>query len=282
MNLDDVRLFAEVARRGSYARAAEVVGVARSTLSRIVQRLEVELGAALLHRTTRRVELTPAGARFLERVSPALRELERAAAELASERDEPVGELTVSTTSDVAVSLLAPVVADLLKHHPRLRIRTVLTLRPVDLVGEQVDVALRAYASGPTDPTLMGTRLGSLAFGWFASPSYLARHGAPRTESELDDHVVAMSGPRDPPPRARIDDSLFGLALAKAGGGIGLMPEELCAEDVARGALVRVLPEISVRTGQLWLVYPPGATSPKLAAFVDAVTRRVASGGRLV
>lgn len=283
MNLEDLRQFALVASLGSFSKAAEACGVARSTLSRVVQRLEIELGTVLLHRTTRRVELTGAGSAFLDRVSPALLDLEHAVDEVRAQRDEPSGLLRVSATSDVGVSLLAPVTAELVAKYPRLRIEMLLTLRSVDLVGEKVDVALRAFRNRPVDSDLLGTRLGTIAFGWFAAPSYLERRGVPRTEEDLDKHDL-ISAVEVVPGRLKVvsGDSLFGLALAKSGSGVGLLPQALCADDVARGSLVRLLPDVLMMTGELWLVYPESAKSPKLEVFRDAVMRHVALGRPLV
>ena len=281
MNLDDLRQFAAVARLGSYSKAAQESGVARSTLSRVVQRLEVELDTTLLHRTTRRVALTSAGAAFLERVAPALLDLEQAVDQLQSQRGEPAGVLRVSTTSDVAVSVLAPVIAELVHAYPKLRIDTRLTLRPVDLVGERVDVALRAYREAPQDSELLGVRLGVLSFGWYGAPSYLAERGVPQSPKELDRHALVTAPGSYPSWRVGIDDSLFSLAVVRAGAGLGILPEPLCAEDLARGSLLRVLPQLALFSSQLWMVYPEGAKSPKLKVFREAVLRRVAGGAPL-
>lgn len=275
MDLDDVRRFAEVAKHGSFARAADELGLARSTLSRVIQRLEVELGVVLLHRTTRRVELTPAGADFLARVGPALADVQLAVREMRGRSEEPAGLFRVTTTTDIAVSLLAPVLAELARAHPRLQIETRLTLETVDLVGERFDAALRAYRAGPTDPDLTGRRLAGVAFGWYASPGYLERRGTPRTEAELAMYDVIGSPKLGRRPRMVIDDSLFGLALVRAGAGIGILPVDLGASDPD---LVRVLPDLSLTQGELWLVYPTGPVSPALAAFRDAVVRHVEAG----
>ncbi len=281
INLDDLQQFAAVARLGSYSKAAQANGVARSTLSRVVQRLEVELDTTLLHRTTRRVELTSAGAAFLNRVAPALLDLKLAVNQLQNQRGEPAGVLRVSTTTDVAVSLLAPVIAELVHAYPKLRIDTLLTLRPVDLVGERVDVALRAYRAPPADSSLLGSHLGTMSFGWYGAPTYLAQRGVPKTTQELDEHALVCAPEGFPSWRVGIDDSLFSLAVVRAGAGLGILPEPLCAEDLAKGTLQRVLPEVSLFTGELWLVYPEGAKSPKLKVFEEAVQRRVAGGAPL-
>lgn len=271
MTLDDLRLFASVARHGSYARAAEELGVGRSTLSRVVQRIEVEVGETLLHRTTRRVGLTGAGAALLERIRPGLEDLDSAIREVRVQRGEPSGRLCVTASSDMGVSLLAPAVALLSRRYPALRVEARLTLRAVDLVAEQVDVALRVYPGRPADHTLSGRHLGDLSFGWFATPSYLREYGTPRSEADLASHDLISVARAAPRARLQADDTFFGLALVRASAGIGFLPRQLCAEDVEIGALLRVLPSVSVLEGQIWLVYPEGSVSPNVAALRDAL-----------
>lgn len=276
MNLDDLRLFAAVARHGSFARASDETGVARSTVTRVVQRLEVEAGVPLLHRTTRQVGLTTAGAALLQRVQPGLDDLAGALHELTARRGEPAGLLRITAATDFAGSLLAPAVARLLARHPRLRIETIMTLRPVDLVAERVDVALRTYGRTPDDATLSGRRLMSLAFGWYAAPAYIARRGAPADEPDLAAHDVVAVPRAHPDPRVSVDDAFFGLALVRAGAGVGLLPRALCVDDLARGDLVAVLPHVSVFEGQLWLVYPTGGASTNVVALRDALLEVIA------
>lgn len=279
MQLDDLKLFADVARLGSYARAAEANGVSRSTLSRIIQRLEAEAGVPLLHRTTRRVGLTSAGATLLDRVRPALDDLHRAIDDLRDSRGAPAGLLRVTASADVGATILAPVIAALVTRYPQLRVETILTLRPVDLVAERVDVALRLYTGQPTDGGLTGRRLMDMAFGWYAAPAYLERRGVPQDEPDLAAHELIAPSRTHSKARVQIDDPFFALALARAGAGLGLLPQDLCGEDVERGALIRVLPEVSLFTGQLWLVYPTGGGSPAVAAFRDAVLDHLTATG---
>lgn len=275
MNLEDLRLFAAVATTGSFARAAEEAGVGRSTLTRVVQRLEAECGVALLHRTTRRVGLTGAGAALLRRVQPSLDDLTFALEDFSAQVGEPAGVLRVTTSTDIGVSVLAPAVAELARKYPRVRVETILTLRAVDLVAERVDVALRAYARSPDDPTLRGRRLMDLAFGWYASPDYLARRGVPEDEHDLVAHTLIAVPSMVPEPHFAIDDSFFGLALIRAGAGVGMLPCNLCAADEAEGAIVRVLPRLSQVEGQLWFVYPPGKASPNVEALREVLVSQL-------
>ncbi|MBV1858506.1 MAG: LysR family transcriptional regulator [Nannocystaceae bacterium] len=277
MDLDDLRLFAAVAEHGSYAKAAEQTGVGRSTLTRIVQRLEVECGVSLLHRTTRQVGVTASGAALLRRIQPGLADLHAAVRDFSSQTGEPAGLLRVTTSTDIAVTVLAPVVARLTRRYAKLRIETVLTLRAVDLVDEGVDLALRVYRRAPGDPSLSGRRVSEIGFGWYAAPEYLAREGTPQEEADLSQHTVVAVSATYGDATIVVDDSFFAVAAVRAGAGVGLLPRGLCAEAVTAGELVRVLPDVSVLEGQLWVVYPRGKVSPNVAAFRDALmetTRR--------
>lgn len=264
---NDLQLFATVARLGSFSKAARERGISRATVSRVIQRMEAEHGTSLLHRTTRRVALTPAGADLLARVSGPLDALNLAIARLRRRSDEPSGTLRISATSDIASSLLVPVVKRLVLRYPALRVETILTLRPVDLLGEQVDAALRTYAAGPSEPDLIARRLGRITFGWFGAPSYLAQYGTPTTLGALEQHRTISSAALSGESTVRVDDPLFGLHLAKAGAGLALLSDTLCGSAVANGELTRVLPDVVRLTGHLWLVYPEGGHSPNLDAF---------------
>jgi DNA-binding transcriptional LysR family regulator len=278
ISLDDLRALVEVARHGGFTAAAAACGVPKATLSRVVARLEAAAGSALLHRTTRRVGLTPAGAALVDQVQPALDTLALAVSGLRAGASAPGGLLRVSTTPDLAVSLLAPVFARLLSRHAALRVEAVCTLRVVDLVAERVDAALRVYVRPPDDPGLAGRKLRDLAFGWYASPAYLARRGAPRTEADLAAHDRVGFDTRSGQPRVLVDDPAASLAMARAGLGLTVAPRETGDALVARGELARVLPELSVARGQLWLVWPTGALSANVAALRDAVAAELAGG----
>lgn len=272
MDLEDLRLFVEVAKLKSFAKASKETGVARSTLSRVVKRLESSAGVPLLHRTTRTVGLTSVGAELLERARPSLENLESIATDLLKQKGEPSGSLRVTTTPDLAVSLLRPVLLRLLEKHPRLRIETILTLRTVDLVEEKVDFALRVYQKNPTETGLTGRRLKNMTFSWYATPDYLERRGTPQTEDDLAGHEIVAIGPTHKHPRVLTNDPFFGLSMTKESAGIGLLSDELCADDIKQGNLVKILHQATVYYGKVWLLYPSGVISPAVAALRDELT----------
>lgn len=267
MRWDLLAVFAAVAETESFTRAAERLGLPRSTVSRQVLALEEELGARLMHRTTRRVTLTPAGRRLLEQVGPHVTALGKVA---PGDLDEgPAGTLRITTTPDLGSALLAEVVARYTLLHPGVKVEARLTLRLVDLVGEGFDLALRAGAKSlPDSPHLSASRVGTLQLGLFAAPRYLARAGTPRSIEELAGHdlvsfseAVTIEGL--PPPRVLCDDTAFVRGVLRAGGGLGALPTFFADQDLATGALVRVLPDWNVWTGKVWLVTPHAAHPPR-------------------
>lgn len=267
MRWDLLAVFTTVAETESFTRAAERLGLPRSTVSRQISALEDELGARLLHRTTRRVSLTPAGRRLLDQVGPHVTALGKVAP--GDLEDGPAGTLRVTTTPDLGSALLAEVVARYTLLHPGVKVEARLSLQLVDLVGEGFDLALRAGAKSlPDSPHLSASRVGTLQLGLFASPRYLARAGTPKTVEELAGHdLVSFSGAITaeglPPPRVLCDDTAFVRGVLLAGGGLGPLPTFFAEQDRANGALVRVLPDWTVWTGKVWLVTPHAAHPPR-------------------
>jgi DNA-binding transcriptional LysR family regulator len=277
MDVDRLRVFVAVAEARSFTAAASRLRMPKSSVSREISRLEADTGVRLLHRTTRQVTPTSAGQALLERVGPLLAGLEQAVTE-ARQQVEPAGLLRVTAPVDLGAALLAGIVARFVARYPDVRVEARLTNQVVDLVAEGIDVALRVSTDQLRDSSLTARRLGNLALDLFASPRYLARRGTPRAVEDLAEHdVVAFPGDE----RARIvaDDMFFVREALRGGAGIGLLPSFLAEEDLESGALVRVLPELSRRTGTVWFVTPHAAHPPRaVVAFrdllADALKRR--------
>lgn len=281
MLLDEVSMFTKVAAAGSLAAAARQLGLPKSTLSRAISRLEEATGAALFHRSPRAIALTDEGRHFFERVMPLVDGLDEAARALGSRSEEPDGTLKVSVPNAVG-DLLAPVLARFSARHPRVRLDLHTSSRRVDLLREGFDVALRGTITDLEGTGLTAQRLGAGDIALFASPSYLARRGAPRTVHELADHDLVSYSPavRNLPARpgelrqafaqARFaaDDFGFIRALLIEGSGIGPLQSFHARRDLDEGRLVRVLPEWIHRLGNIYIVYPSARRQPHaLVAF---------------
>jgi molybdate transport repressor ModE-like protein len=294
MRLEDMRLFAEVARAGSFTAAARRLGMPKQTVSRRVGELEQALATPLLHRTTRRLTLTAAGAAYAERCAEIVRLADEANRAVTDTAGVPRGLLRVTADPVFGDAFVGALVLELAARWPDVQLEVVLTRRHVDLIDERFDVAFRI---GHVDhPSLTVTPLGPARVRYCASPGYVARRGAPSTPAALPAHdciVVASEGAparwpfRDArdglalvPVAARLRTSSFAMAHAAAlrGLGVAIFPEFACARDVQRGRLVTVLDDWLVDVGAVCLVHPTQRyLAPRVRAFLELVRARFAA-----
>ncbi|MEZ4394506.1 MAG: LysR substrate-binding domain-containing protein [Polyangiales bacterium] len=289
-DLADLRAFCLAGDLGSITAASRAMGESKGATSRRVARLERALGAALLRRGARRVSLTEEGVGFRERAGRALETLDEAAAELWAGRAEPRGVLRLTAPTDLG-NLIAPVVASFIDAHPAVRVEVELSQATLDFEAHRIDVAFRAAATLRDSP-LIAHRLVEMSLALFASPGYLARHGAPATPDALSAHrLVRMPyGGRAPRLTLRRGDELAPLGVASAllandntftvgatvaGAGVGLLLEAHAEADLAAGRLVRVLEDWRlVERGALFLLHADAALLPaKVRAFRDHALR---------
>ncbi len=271
--LQAMRVFERVAELGSFARAADELDLSRAMASSHVAQLEKHLGARLLHRTTRRVSLSPEGAAYLERCKRILAEIQAAEDELKSARARPQGRLRVDVPIAFGKHLLLPALPRFTQRYPELALEVRFNDRYVDLKGERVDVALRA---GPIrDPDLIARKVASSRLVTCASPSYLAKSGFPRTPEDLRKHRL-IGWLRSDSARANEWRFRFGketrnvklpfslsfnsvepLGLsAFEGQGIIQITDLIVAHPIAEGRLVEILHEYSCDGPSLSIVYP--------------------------
>jgi DNA-binding transcriptional LysR family regulator len=193
--LGAMRLFAAVADAGSLSAAGRKLGMPLTTVSRKLAALEEELGARLVTRSTRRLTLTEPGRQYLDACRRIIEELDTAEAQLSGTRGEPQGELAITAPVVFGRLLVLPVVSDFLRRYPRIDARMLLLDRPIDLIEEGLDVAVRIGALA--DSTLIGTRVGSVRQIVCASPRYLTDHGEPKLRHELGRHDCITFSARD-------------------------------------------------------------------------------------
>ncbi len=252
--LNDMALFVEVVKARGFRSAAEALGMPNSTLSRRIGALERAIGLRLLHRTTRRIELTEAGRTYFERCKRIVDEARLAHEQLGDMLAQPSGVLRASLPVDFAMTYLMPLIAEFASLYPGIAFDFDLTPRRVDLVSEPFDVAIRIGES--EDSQLIARTLASLTPRLYASPGYLERSGEPVEPAELQRHecfnilqagtwtlhnaaqtaTVAVSG------RFRLNNVGMICSLAALDMGIVLMPEEIVADELASGKLRRILP----------------------------------------
>lgn len=280
MVLDGIDVFVCVVQEGSFAAAARKLAMPTTTVSARIARLEERLGTTLIHRSTRRMHVTAAGEEYFAACVEALNLLDAGESRLAARHDVPHGPLRLTAPSDIASTVLPPFCERYLARWPRASIDLVVTNRVVDLIGEGVDLAVRA---GPMrDSTLMSRRFSCGALGLWASPAYATRRGLPVTIEELAGHELIgftrtpesfrLIGPdgasvRLPPPgRLGADDMQTVRAFVLSGFGIGLLPDAV----TPRSDLVPVLPEYSTEQVHVFFVYPAQRfMSANVRGFMD-------------
>jgi DNA-binding transcriptional LysR family regulator len=292
MDLNEIAVFIRIADKQSLTGAARALGLPKSTISRKLVSLEERLGARLVERTPRHVRLTEAGAVFYDRCAGLLAGIAAAEGEIALLASTPRGRLRVSAGVDVGVSVLGPLVKEFLQRAPQVSVELTLTDRPVDVVAEGFDLAIRI---GPVrDEHLVVRKLGSGSGVLCASPSYLTHRGAPEQPEDLARHacIVFNSPPHSAawsltsergPVTVRVDGPLTvnSLTLARdaavAGLGIARLPSFVCWNELAAGRLQRVLAAWSTDERSVHAVLPSGKhMSTKVRAFLDFLVERMA------
>lgn len=286
--LDQLRTFLHVAERGSFTRAAEGLGLPKASVSLAVQRLEASMGTQLLHRTTRRVQLTADGEQLFQRARDLLDDVEEVQG-MFRDTTQLQGRLRVDMSSGLARHLVIPQLPGFLQQHPGLEIELSGTDRRVDLVREGFDCVLRV---GPLDDnTLVARPLGSMEVVNCASPGYLASRGTPRTLEDLHAHVlvhyVTALGQR-PSGFEYFDGQQYRMlpmagavtvnsgdgynASALAGLGIIQAPRLGVQQALAAGELVEILPQLAAEPMPVTLLYAQRRHLPaRVRAFMDWV-----------
>jgi len=304
MDADDLLLFARVVEAGSLSRAAERLGLPKSSVSRRLAGLEQRLGEKLLQRSTRRLTLTDFGQGMLEHARSVAGEVDAALALALHRQQRPSGRLRVSMPSDLARLVLADAIARFALGHPEVQLELDLSPRRVDLVGEGFDLALRVGAL-TQDSQLAARRLALLDSRLYAAPAYLQTHGEPQLpEGLISMHGLMIRG-RDGEPLpwalVRADAPAPGpdaapavvvlpdtrtlanapdmlLLLARAGLGIAAVNPHMAAPLVEQGQLVPLLPGWSLRAVECWAVFPERRLMPlKTRVFIDAIVAALAS-----
>ncbi len=292
--LNDMALFVEVVRAMSFRRAADAIGVPNSTLSRRVSALEKTIGLRLLHRTTRKLELTEAGQIYYERCKRIVAEAKLAHEQLGDLLAQPSGVLRVSLPVDFATTYLAPLIAEFARCYPGIRFDFDLTPRRVDLVAEPFDVAIRM--GEPQDSGLIARPLASLPTYLYASPSYLASAGEPLQPADLSLHeclgfrtvkalVWALNCPTTQTDvqvevggRFQLNNVGMMRRLATLGLGIVLMNEAMVADELASGRLQRVLPLWQGEPVPVYVITETRLLPAKTQRFIEFLRERLGQG----
>lgn len=300
VDLNAAVVLVRVAQAGSFRGAAKALGMPKTSVSRRVAELEARLGVQLLRRSTRHVALTDAGRTYVEAAQAAIVSLEAAEDAVGKHQREPQGRVRVTAPTPLGQSVLTALVAEFLCAHPKVEVQLHLTYRPVDLLTERFDIALR-YGALP-DSSLVAIPLGAAEQRLVASPSYLAARGTPRAPADLAAHDCLLfggdvaslratwtlaSGKRETAVQVRgrfaADDLLALRTAAVCGLGIARLPAPMVAEQVKRGELVALTWKHASALTPLHLVHAGERFLPaRTRALIDFLVARMAArpGGR--
>jgi LysR family transcriptional regulator for bpeEF and oprC len=297
--LQAMEVFVKVVDTGGFTRAAESLGMPKATVTTSIRDLERQLGVKLLNRTTRRVAVTTDGAAYYERCVAILDQVRDAEESLSTDHASVSGRLRVDVATAFARTVLIPAMGDFRKRFPGIRLELGCSDRPVDLLEQGVDCALRGGVL--LDQNLIARRISTMHFITCASPKYLAKHGHPKHPRDLAKHVCinyfsTLTGrildwdfekdgeqlklPLDGP--LAVNDSSVYMDACLAGLGVAQLPTSLVREEIEKGTLELVLGEWMSEPMPLHIVYPLNRNlSNKVRVFVEWIAELFEQDERL-
>lgn len=290
LSIEDVLMFDEVVRTGSFSAAAAQFDLSPSGVSRAISRLEDKVGVQLLKRSTRHLSLTAEGEILHAGIPRLLDLLQTLEAQLTERRTAISGTLTVSVGTAIAEARLTPALPAFMARHPELRLDLNVTDRRVNLLRERIDVAIR---TGPlADTSLIARRVGTGRRIVSASPDYLDKNGVPHAPGDLAHHrCLTISGHEELErwpfrtngsvehvqisPYAQSDSAVVLRQLAVSGLGIVRLADFVVSDAIGRGLLVPLLQNRHLAEDiPIWAIYPPAErVPPRLSVFLDFVAK---------
>lgn len=279
-------VFTAVVERGSFAAAAEHLGLSRTAASRMVMDLEAQLGAMLLNRTTRRISLTQTGEAYLGRARSVLEQLDEADREASRRTTRPSGRLRLSAPMSFGIRHLAPRLKDYMDAYPDMQLDLVLNDRQVDLVDEGFDLAIRIGRLAPS--SLIARKIASSRLILCAAPSYLQLHGQPETLSDLSAHrclgypywsgrdawtfSAADGRAHTVPVKNQLwcnnGDALMNAAIS--GLGVVLQPDFIVHQAIRDGQLVELLSGFTGPNVDIHVLFASASFMPiRIRSFID-------------
>jgi DNA-binding transcriptional LysR family regulator len=295
LDLNHLRLFVEIVKVGSFAGAARRLGVPTNTVTRHIQQLEAAARIRLIHRSTRKLTLTTAGQALYDRCAASVEELSNAAKETIDDSQAPSGLVRVAATAGFFDVFAMKHIAEFLTLYPRIRVEFVLDDAKTDLIAESIDVAFRSGRL--LRSSSVGRKLIEAPSILVASPSYLAKNGAPTHPRALTEHQCVVLG-RDSgraswrlegpsglievtvSGRLRANNARAVMQAAVAGLGIALLSYPLCVAEIEAGRLVRVLGEHRHEAASVYAAFPNRRQIARaVSTFVDFVSEKLRLDG---
>lgn len=286
--LQDMALFVEVARVGSFSGAGTALGIPNATVSRRIAALERSLDIRLFNRSTRSVALTTLGRRYLERCAHLIDEARAIHEQLHLETSAVSGELRISMPVDFAVSYVGPLLSEFAHQYPSVRFQLDLNSQHIDLVTAKIDLAIRIGTL--RDSGLVARRIGDIRLGLFASPAYLQSHGVPEQPFVLGHHEIIDGYPPSYWKFKSVKSSLkiqgrfksnnvsMMRTLAERGMGIAMLPLQLAQDSLDSRRLLRVMPEHEIQSLPIQAVMLSRKQPAVVRVFVDYLANRLELG----
>jgi len=282
-------VFVEVAKTGGFRKAAEVLGVPISMVSRRIAELEQGTGIRLLKRSTRRIELTEAGQIYYERCRRIVEEAQQANDELSGFNEKPSGVIRASLPVDLTIEYFSSIIADFSLKNPDLQFELDISPRNVNLVNEPFDFAVRFGL--PSEPNMLVRKIGEMRPRIYASPKYLARRGTPTRPTDLESHECLLFkvnhwtfSPREGGPEVRVpltgkvvsNNPSLALRLAVADCGLTISFEVLARKYVNSGQLVPLFPDWVINTLPIYVITETRLVPLRARIFIDFLITRLA------
>lgn len=288
-DLNQIRIFVQVAHLRSFTRAADSLGIEKSTVSQKVAQLETRLNTRLFHRTTRSVSLTEAGQQYLRYCESALETLEAGDVFLQDIHRTPKGKLRVCAPYNYIEFVMDSVVKPFLEAYPDVQLEVVQASDMPNLIDEQFDMAIVSSTNEIDDSNLIFRKIYETDWVWVASPAHVERYGAARSVVDLREQPylafindkgllehasqVLKTGFRTlPSPRLALNNMVAVKAAIVNGLGFAAMPIRTVLPNITEGQLVQIATEVSIPPTSLYVVYPSRAGQPaNVRAFKDKI-----------
>ncbi|QNN58944.1 LysR family transcriptional regulator [Diaphorobacter ruginosibacter] len=299
-DLNDMLYFAEIVEHGGFTAASKALGIPKSRLSRRITELEAQLGVRLLQRTTRKLSLTEVGETYLRHCQSMRDEAQAAADAVAQVQTVPRGTVRVTCPVTLAQTVLGELIPTYMARCPEVRLEMRVLNRPINLVEEGIDVALRVRNSLEESGSMVVKRLGEGRVRLVASPELLIRQGTPRVPQDLerlDSLSISIDEGRTTlqlfndegeeavvqlKPRYVVDDLQMVKFAAIGGTGFCWLPDYLCHKELQDGRLVELLPGWTQRGGIVHAVFPSRrGLLPAVRSFLDFLGETIPQRSRL-
>lgn len=264
-----MQMFVRAVELGSFTQVADELNIAKSLVSKEVGRLESSLGVRLLQRSTRRLNLTNVGEKYLVQCREILQKLEEAESIVQEDQDQPSGKLKITASMAMGITILGPAFAEFMRQYPAIELETVLSDDSLDLINHGFDIGFRA-ASRSFDSSYVGKPLTQFRYRICASPDYLSNHGPITEPEQLSQHncfeysyfrgrntwPIGDSEGVEIKGTLKANNTLWLLEAVKNGLGVGFFPDFVCDEAIASGDVIEILSDYKRPELTLYALYP--------------------------